>query len=345
LARIPEYVRLDWPKELFTEEHQIKTRFVPWIMWRQEEFHEKYITISPEGLRKTWNLPVTEQHKGKKVFCFGGSTIWGVGARDDFTIPSLLSKKLNQQLDRFVVVNYGERGFNLRQEVINLVLLLIQGDIPDYVIFYDGVNEAMVGSNTGRAGSFFGAGTVELKLFQRENFWLKLCRNLRETSLYTAWEELISWVRRPFKRARGFSPEEIEKLNQLADDLVDDYLKNVKFVKRLSENFGFKCLFIWQPALFTNKALTADEKKEPAWKYMDWVKITELVYERMAKVKMDRFHNISNMFDQKNKTLFFSWAHITEEGNELVTERIYQIFQQEFTSKISTQNKKTPDSS
>jgi lysophospholipase L1-like esterase len=335
LARIPEYARLDWPKELFTEEYQTKTKFVPWIMWRQGELHGKHITVTPEGLRKTWNPPGTQDQKVKKVFCFGGSTTWGVGARDDYTIPSLLSKKLNQGLDRFVVVNYGERGFNLRQEVINLVVLLIQGNIPDYVIFYDGVNEAMVGFNTGKAGSFYGADNVEFKLIKNDTFWLKLSRYLQETSIYTGVTEVRSWVSRHFKRARGFSPEELKKLNQLADDLVDDYLKNIEFVKRLSESFGFKCLFLWQPALFTNKALTADEKKEPAWKYMDWVKITELVYERMAKVKMDHFYNISDMFDHKNKTLFFSWAHITEEGNELVTDRIYQIFQKEFAPNFS----------
>jgi hypothetical protein len=119
-------------------------------------------------------------------------------------------------------------------------------------------------------------------------------------------------------------------MNKLADDIVDDYLKNVKFVKKLSESYGFKCLFIWRPALFTNKALTSVEKKEPTWEYETWVKITELVYERMAKVKMDQFHNISNIFDNKNKTLFFSWAHITEERNELVMERIYRTFYKEF---------------
>jgi lysophospholipase L1-like esterase len=337
LARIPAYAHLNWPKELFNEEYETKIAFAPWIMWRHKAFHGKYINITPDGLRKTWNLPVTKGQKVKKVFCFGGSTTWGVGARDDFTIPSLLSKKLNQGGERFDVVNYGERGYNLRQEVINLVDLLIQGNIPDYVIFYDGVNEAMVGDNTGKAGVFFGAGMVEFKLFQMEEepFWVRLRRSLQETYTYSAYEELKSWIKRPFKRARGYSPEEQKKLNKLADNLVNDYLENVKFVEKLSQDFGFKCLFIWQPALFTTKSLTSDEKKEPTWKYMDWVTITRLVYERMAKVKMDQIHNISTIFDHKNKTIFISWAHITEEGNEMVTDRIYQIFQKEFAPKLT----------
>jgi lysophospholipase L1-like esterase len=337
LARIPEYAHLDWPKELFREEYQGKTKFVPWVMWRHKEYHGKYINVSSDGIRKTWNPPVTKGQKVKKVFCFGGSTTWGVGARDDYTIPSLLSKKLNQGADRYVVVNYGERGFTLSQEVINLVDLLIQGNIPDYVIFYDGVNEAMVGALNRKAGLFFGAGTVEFKLFQMEEepFWVKLRRDLRETSIYTGLKELKAWFQRRSKKASGYSPEELKELNQLADSIKTDYLDNVEFVQRLSRCYGFKYLFFWQPSLFTNKALTAEEKKAPSWNYMDWVKTTQLVYDRMANVKMDHFYNISTMFDHKKKTLFFSWAHIIEDGNEQVAERIYQTFQQNYAPNLS----------
>jgi lysophospholipase L1-like esterase len=343
LARIPEYARLDWPRELFTEELQVRAEFTPWIMYRRKEFHGKYINVSPEGLRKTWNPPFTKDQKVKKVFCFGGSTTWGIGSRDDFTIPSLLSKKLNQGLDRFVVVNHGQQTFNFKQEVINLVLLLMQGDIPDYVIFYDGVNEAMVGHTTGQAGSFFRASDIKNALYKESSFWPRLRRTLLDTSIYNAGREMVALVRLQFNGARSLSPSELAKINQLAEDLVDDYLKDVKFVERLSESFGFKCLFIWQPVLFTTKAITSDEKNEPAWKDKAWVKTTESVYERMDKVNMDHFYNISNIFDQKNRTLFFSWAHITEEGNEQVAQRIYQIFQQEFgpTSSAGTESSQT----
>jgi len=332
IARFSPYARFGWAQELFAEEHLTKPVFVPWVMWRHQQFNGKYITITAEGLRKTWNPAVPPGQKAKKVFCFGGSTTWGVGARDDFTIPSLLSKKLNQGRERFLVVNYGERGYTLMQEVINLVVLLKQGNVPDYVIFYDGVNEVLVGSKNNQAGSFYGADTVEFKLFKmaEEGFWTKIGRTLQEAKIYLALKDLRAWVRRQLKRARGHSPEEEKALEKLADDIVGDYLKNMEFVRDLARGFGFKYLFVWQPALITNKALTAEEKQEPSWNNMDLVKTYQLVYARMAKVQQSHFYNIADMFDQKTDTLFFSWAHITEEGNAQVVDRLHQMLKKDY---------------
>jgi hypothetical protein len=360
LARVSEYGHLDWPRELFTEEKHTKTGFVPWIMWRQKELHSKNLNIDKEGLRKTWNPAVTEGQKVKRVFFFGGSTTLGVGARDDFTVPSLLSKRLNQGAERFVVTNFGVRAFTLRQEVMNLITLLVHGDVPDYAVFYDGINEVLVGWATGKAGLFNQANALgssimdaigkestemvkvdplEFKPFETEEepVWVTLGHGLQETYLYSAVSELGAWVKRLFAKPRGFSPKKLAELNQLADNVTNDYLENVKFVQRLSQCYGFKCLFIWQPCPFTNKALTAEEKKEPSWKWKNWVELADLVYGRMAKVKTDHWHNISTIFDHKNKTIFISWAHLTEEGNDQVAARIYQIFQQEYGPKVSAE--------
>jgi hypothetical protein len=59
------------------------------------------------------------------------------------------------------------------------------------------------------------------------------------------------------------------------------------------------------------------------------VAMYRLVYDKMRATSAPNFHNLSTMFDAKEKTIFFSWAHITEEGNALVADRIFQIFQQE----------------
>jgi len=336
-TRITPYVDLAWPQEYFAEERSTKPLFVPYIMWRRQEFHGKHLNISPEGLRKTWNAPVAAGQVVKRVFCFGGSTTWGVGARDDFTIPSLLSKKLNQGATRYVVVNYGEKGYTLTQEVMQLVLLLKQGNIPDYVIFYDGINEVMVGTKNNRPGSIFGADTIRRQLFKREKetLWRKFNKELGRTGISRGIRDIRDLVRPYFQKPKSFTPEENQALDRLADAIVADYIKNLEVVKHLAQAYGFHCLFLWQPALCTNKALTDEEKKLAAWDNWKMVKMYHLVYERMAQVKMPHFFNISTMFDQKKKTLYFSWAHITEEGNEQVAQRIFQIFLEEFPSKLS----------
>jgi lysophospholipase L1-like esterase len=337
-ARNSVYAHLDWPKEMFAEEDRLQQVFVPYIMWRNKEFHGKYINVSPAGLRKTWNPPLKENEKVKKVFCFGGSTTWGVGARDDFTLPSLLSKKLNQGTTRYVVVNYGEKGFCLTQELINLVLLLKQGNVPNYAIFYDGINEVMVGTRNGAPGSIFGAEILRRQLYRRdkETMWRKTVNELRRTKIYQAFLDLSKLAQPQQGQTGVFSPQEEISMNRLADAIVQDYLRNVEVVKRLAQSYGFKYLFIWQPSPCTCKGLTAEEKKMvAAWKEKKMVRMYQLVYQKMNSVKMDNFYNISNMFDNKKESVFISWAHLTERGNDLVAERLANIFQQEFPENSS----------
>lgn len=78
--------------------------------------------------------------------------MWGSGARDSFTIPSLLSQILSEHGISIHVVNYGESGFVSTQEVIALMLQLKKGNIPDVVMFYDGVNDTFSAFQHGIAG-------------------------------------------------------------------------------------------------------------------------------------------------------------------------------------------------
>jgi lysophospholipase L1-like esterase len=97
----------------------------------------------PIKVRKTWvsAQPVDDKMPATKLFFFGGSTMWGTGARDDFTIPSLISKSLYGSKVNTKIVNYGESSYVSTQEMIFLINQLQQGNIPDVVVFYDGYND------------------------------------------------------------------------------------------------------------------------------------------------------------------------------------------------------------
>lgn len=342
--QISPYAGLEWPQEYFAEERRTKNQFVPYRMWRRQEYQGRYLNISSEGVRQTWNPPAAAGRSLKKIFCFGGSTTWGVGARDNFTIPSLLSKKLNQGTPRYQVTNYGEKGYCLTQEIIYLVLLLKQGKIPDYAIFYDGINEVMVGYKNRQAGSIFGANYIRRRLYHKETVGENLGHIWRQTGLSRGIEDLADLVKSPFKTEKPLTAEDERTLERLADDIVADYFRNMDLVEHLAQAYGFQYLFIWQPALCTNQALTAEEKQLAAWTNKKMVKLYELVYERLAPVQKPHFYNIADIFDHKDKTLYFSWAHITEEGNNLVAKRLSRIFQQEFPGEISPQPEQMPDS-
>jgi len=85
---------------------------------------------------------------------FGGSTTWGVGARDPFTIPAEPSRALSEVEPelRVHVLKFGEKGYVSTQSLLALLLELREGRAPDLAVFYDGVNDVFAGYQQGVAG-------------------------------------------------------------------------------------------------------------------------------------------------------------------------------------------------
>ncbi len=77
----------------------------------------------------------------KTVHVFGGSTVFGTGASDKYTIPSLLQSKLNDLDNSFRVINHGFASLVAIQQLQKLSKTNVnEGDI---VIFYDGGNDVV----------------------------------------------------------------------------------------------------------------------------------------------------------------------------------------------------------
>ena len=113
--------------------------FEPYYHWRRGPYRGKYVNIDEEGLRRTVKSP---KPGARKVFMFGGSTMWGTGSPDSDTIPSLLQRRLGDSYD---VYNFGEYAYVSTQELNYLLKRLADGDVPRIVIFYDGVNDGSAG--------------------------------------------------------------------------------------------------------------------------------------------------------------------------------------------------------
>ena len=132
------------PGSIAIELEALSDRWQPYVYFRQQPFQGHTITINAEGLRATWEPPGTanagETRPPPKVLLLGGSSLWGFGARDDRTIPSLIAKELLTEL-RTQIRNLAEIGYVNTQEMIGVVHELQRGYRPDVVLFYDGVND------------------------------------------------------------------------------------------------------------------------------------------------------------------------------------------------------------
>jgi len=297
-----------------------------YVYWRRTAFAGKYINVDADGFRRTWRNPQAPPGAVPfRIFALGGSTMWGVGARDDFTIASLLAKLLAEQapgLD-ISVTNFGEYGYVSTQELLTLELELQKGNVPDLVIFYDAINDVFSAFQNRVAGK------PQNELQRRLDFENRpLAIANRAFTESQAFKPLFWWVQR---RAFGdvAAGRTSEQQGILARDTVKIYASNLAIVSALGERYRFESLFYWQPVIFTKLRPSEDERKtlasENVSKQRDLFLSTYAIVRNEGELgRNPRFHDIQDIFGDDPRSVFIDAYHISEAGNEIIARRILE---------------------
>jgi len=313
-----------WPVEHYRELGLLEERWQPYVYFRPKPFEGSTIRVGSDGLRATWQPPVADddrpQRESVKVLMLGGSSLWGFGARDNQTIPSLLARALFDRGRRVELKNLSGIGYVSTQELIALLRELQVGYRPDVVVFYDGVND------TTSAFLEREAGLTTNESNRRREFNL-LQSPVRLAAALTA--KLVKdsgsyrfarAVRRRFdggSAVSGPAPSD-EIIRRLAGDVAGRYIANIRIVEGLSREYGFRPLFFWQPIVFTKLALVQLEREE-AERYAWTERMFRAVYTRIQAspdLKPDpAFHDLSGIFDDTEGLVFIDYCHTTESAN------------------------------
>jgi len=145
VTRLAAYARSDYWSEAFVEEsnmvadlrsnRQTSVRDV----WTSADFNGRYIKVV-NGLRVTEPLPANPT---RRIVAFGGSTTFCVEVPDSLTWPSQLAQRvLGREIE---VINAGLSGATFADRV-NAFEGLGLTNSGDVVIFFVGVNDAVIGS-------------------------------------------------------------------------------------------------------------------------------------------------------------------------------------------------------
>ncbi len=327
------YENVAWVKKLHQEETAVRYQWHPYIYWRGQPVKGEFVNIDERGLRQTRNKSNTEIDAPRKIkiFMFGGSTMWGTGARDGYTIPSHLATLLTKTNGLAVeVTNFGQGGYVSTQEHIALLRELQSGNIPDLVIFYDGVNDVLSAIQMHRAGQ----PNNEINRFREFN----LLYEFRKGDLYRAAAlrfindlatmRILRAIYRKLAPSR-LPQDVVSKLNsELMNDVLQQYIFNLERINALGKEFGFQVLFYWQPIVFTKDTLSLYEKAE-AQNTVENYHFTGFYLETYKTVRnssqlanMANFHNISDIFDRHSETIFIDFCHVVEDGNKIIAERM-----------------------
>jgi hypothetical protein len=326
-----------WARPLLETVSVMRNRWQPYIYWVPEPLATEHLNVNEDGLRTTVHPPrADEPGRQYTIAMFGGSTMLGWGARDAFTIPSVVARLASQAAPTDMAVrvtNYGRDGYVVNQEVILLEDLLKRGERPHLVVFYDGINEVESAIARQRAGE-----TYEEVTLRENNEGRRHARRRAATSLLlgSSTANLMRAVLRLSDR-----PTDLEMklaatdLDRLADDVVAVYVANVDHVRRLAAVYGFTSLFYWQPILYTKAHMTPYEQSLLArrW-YEDGPRVSTDIYQalwfktygrmRARPPSFPEFHDISRIFDRDEEPRFIDPQHVGEISNELIARRLME---------------------
>lgn len=330
------YESKSWARQLFEERARAPYEYEPFLGWKKPEFHGKYINLDALGMRKTWN-PQFADEKPTKIYMFGGSTLWGMGARDEFTIPSLVSKGLNEGKRAYEVHNYGHSGYVFMQELVKLIQLLIDGHRPDYVVFYDGANDMYAAYQSGSAGAVQNTAMFKAKFRATElssfgHLFAGVKGVVREhCMIYRAVSRVAETIEGPGVGGEIAARYQPDQLQVLAEETVEYYCELLKLLASLSEGYGFRFLCFWQPVAFAEEKLTPEEVQfAPRLESQNLTDFCKRVYGQIKIVSPENHVNISDALYGRTDSVYIDFTHISEEGNQMVAERIVDALEDGF---------------
>ncbi|HEX4617177.1 MAG TPA: hypothetical protein VH230_14820 [Stellaceae bacterium] len=329
-ASADAYGGANWSAGYFDEfRRTVRVDWKPYVGWWQRPFRGAYVTLDKRGLRPTPGEK-TADREAIRILCFGGSTMMGMGARDDQTIPAVLARRLTGLGHRVSVTNYGQLGHNSTQEVLTLQQLLKSGERLDIALFYDGINEMACAEQTGHADGLFNEARrrAEFNLLHPDRR-----RDLIAAALIRAAPRTIRRLRRlTGLPLRGPLPVEQTDLSQvdlaaLAREVIAAYLANVRLVRLLAGEYAFQPIFFWQPVITTKKFKTQDERR---WvdDYTNDPERRRLLYEAIIGerrrcpelVEAADIIDLSALFDDRTEPVYIDLYHLSEAGNAAVAE-------------------------
>ncbi len=231
----------------------------PWTGLISREFDGTYLNIDADGVRHS-RLP-DPAHADQpllRVWALGGSTMFGWGLGDDWTIPSQLQSALQTQLPGYQVqvTNYGAPIYNTSQELALLTAYLRLHEPPDAVVFMDGVNDVFfsvyTATQTSMINPLSAAWEAQVRLLTGEQPtpWITVndsfpaARWARQTFNQPEQQgsnRLNTRANYSLQYVYEGSPE--ERLEQI----IDTYRHNRRMATALADEYGILPLFTLQP--------------------------------------------------------------------------------------------------
>lgn len=319
----------DWAAE-YQSEFRCSERAArhPYLHWRRLPFTGRQINIDDQGLRHTVQKDLAHDQPVIRISLFGGSTMWGSGARDVGTIPSQLASLLQAEGVNCQIINYGESGYVSYQSLLTLVHELRDGQRPDVVVFYDGVNDTYSAYQNLTAGLPQNESKRDLgfQLAQQAEAGTLLrsavgCRVV----VLNALPGLVRLAQRTNQGIKLHEQRFLPLAESLATDVVRQYRSTIDVVRALSRQYGFRAVFVWQPLLHGKQHLAPIEQEiadGETYPQEFFRRVYDLIQQDRSLQDSTDFVDLAGVFADEPTQTYIDWCHLNEFGNRMIAQRL-----------------------
>jgi len=264
---------------------------------RNTDIDGQFVNVT-DGRRVSY----TPDNPTLEVWFFGGSTMYGIGQRDDHTIPSVIARLAEADGINIRATNFGVNGDVNWQETIRFAEAL-GTDLPrpDLVVFYDGWNEESLGQYRAEIGSLDPAVSERLPFSDLDRE--------REQIILAGRDRLSPGA------------EQIQTAIPLA---AAQYGRGVRTARSLAAADGIEAVHIWQPIATIKQFFPSDDELlrriefDPQWR-SERVEQYAAIRELSGVEPLD----LSTVFDDVERPVYIDQGHTNEMGARLVAETIY----------------------
>lgn len=264
--------------------------------------------------------PLPESPKPKnefRIFIFGGSTVFGVGA--DKNLAFHLEKELRKNSEKIRVYNFGASSSVTLQDTVRILVDASPFE-PDLIIMYGGGNELL--SPDDRVGyphrqifyennPFFGEASAKFSVWD-----ILLTKSNLFRSLFS------DYLNQSFLRENGH----FEELNRDRSMMrrVEVYIQALKRGQTLAESLGSRFLSIYQPLLCFKDSRVGMEKNIPTGFCSEYQEF----HAALSKTGITKWRHLdySRVLDRPEE--FFEDAiHVNQRAEKIIAEKMARDLQ------------------
>jgi len=297
-------------EQICRDMHELKYQFFDTYKWFESNQYYDTININNFGFRGQ-DITREKAPDTYRIFIVGGSTAFSAGATsDETTISGFLQKKFNESNleQKIEVINAGVGG-TFSYEENNLIKEYLLQFGPDLIIGYDGGNDARYKK-------------IDESPVYKKNVSFGFFK-ISDLTIYRTPFFLNDILNNPYHEFIKYSKEDYQVLS-------DNWKRRWIEICELGNSNGFSTLVTVQPTvLTTKKELSQDEAQFIKNKASE--ETTKIILESMSvslpsmEQKCTNTGDLRGVFDDFEEPLFFDDVHVTDKGNEIIAEKLFEL--------------------